>query len=237
MVTDADGRFLSQRTHAALGRYRLDIEGEMLVLQAEGAPGCRVPLRPEGEADARVEIWGDPVEARSVSEAADAFFSSLLGVPAHLVYMPEQSRRPVPGYDGMAVSFADAYPILVTTTASLEDLNGRIEGPPLPMLAFRPNVVVETQTPWAEDTWERVSGSHVVFECTTTCERCRIATLDPAAPDRPRPDGEPLRTLATFRRNEDGKVTFGRNAVVRSAGDLRLGEALGAPGLVTAPSR
>ena len=118
---------------------------------------------------------------------------------------------------------ADVYPILVTNTASLEDLGRRMQGAPPPMLAFRPNVVIDSDTPWAEDDWEVLRVGDAVLQCTTGCERCSVTTLDPAAPDRPRPDGEPLRTLAKFRRR-DGKVIFGRNAIVRS------------PGLVTAPA-
>jgi uncharacterized protein YcbX len=53
-----------------------------------------------------------------------------------------------------------------------------------------------------------------------------MTTLDPAAPRRPRPDGEPLRTLAKFRRNDAGKVIFGRNALVRTPGTLRVGDVL-----------
>ena len=221
MVVDAHGKFLSQRSHPALGRYALAIEGASLQLSAEDVGSCEVALEPAGGEALEVRVWSDAVAAVSVSAEADAFFSALLGAPARLVYMPDSSRRPVAGFES-AVSFADGYPVLVANTASLVDLNQRIDGAALPMLAFRPNVVIDTDEPWAEDAWATLTLGEAVLECASGCERCSMTTLDPAWPDRPRADGEPLRTLAKFRRDDSGKVIFGRNAVVKTPGALRL---------------
>ncbi len=226
MVVAPSGKFLSQRSHPALGRCSLRIEGERLLLEADGLAPCSCPLTPAQGPELEVSVWSDTMIATGVSDEVDAFFTALVGEPAQLVYMPEQTRRPVEGFDGSAVSFADGYPILVTNAASLTDLHGRIEGSAVPMLAFRPNIVVETDQPWAEDAWSLLRSGDTTLECTTGCERCSMTLLDPARPDRPRADGEPLRTLATFRRDESGKVIFGRNVVVRDAGDLRVGDTL-----------
>lgn len=223
MVVDAQGKFLSQRSHPALGRHTLAIDGAALQMTADGVGSCEVALEPAGGDSLEVRVWSDAVTAVTVSADADAFFSALLGAEARLVYMPDSSRRPVSGFDAMAVSFADGYPVLVANTASLADLNARIDGAPLPMLAFRPNVVIETDQPWAEDAWGTLPLGDAVLECASGCERCSMTTLDPAWPDRPRADGEPLRTLAKFRRDASGKVIFGRNAVVKTPGVLRLG--------------
>ena len=222
MVTDARGTFITQRSHPALGRIDLRIEGDTLHVDASGIGTCAVPLSPAEGPSMDVRVWSDTVRAHAVSTEADALFSAVVGAPSRLVYMPDQSRRPVEGFETHAVSFADGYPVLVTNTASLEDLGRRIEGPTPPMLAFRPNVVIDTDTAWAEDDWTVLRIGDAALECTTGCERCSVTTLDPALPGRPRPDGEPLRTLAKFRRL-GGKVIFGRNAIVRS------------PGLMTAP--
>jgi uncharacterized protein YcbX len=221
MVVDERGTFLSQRSHPVLGRYAIELGEGALQLRAESVGAVEVPLQPAGGETLEVRVWSDSVQASTVSAQADAFFSALLESPARLVYMPDASRRPVSGFDALAVSFADGYPVLVTNTASLDDLNERIDGEDLPMLAFRPNVVIETQQPWAEDQWSTLELGDAVLECTSGCERCSMTTLDPASPDRPRSDGEPLRTLAKFRRDASGKVIFGRNAVVTTAGILR----------------
>lgn len=226
MVTAPGGKFMSQRSHPALGRCAMRIEGERLLLEAPGVGSCACPLEPTAGPSVEVSIWSDTVAASRVSDELDAFFTTLLEEPAQLVHMPEQTRRPVEGFDDLAVSFADGYPVLVANTASLVDLNARIEGRPVPMAAFRPNIVVEPERAWAEDDWAMLRSGTTALECSTGCERCSITTLDPARPDRPRADGEPLRTLAKFRRDDSGKVIFGRNAVVRGAGPLRVGDAL-----------
>ncbi|MCR9163635.1 MAG: MOSC domain-containing protein [Nannocystaceae bacterium] len=223
MVVDAHGTFRSQRTHPALGRYTVRADDEALRLEADGIGSCEVALEPAGGEPQQVRVWGDSVHATSVSAEADAFFSALLEAPSRLVYMPPTSRRPVSGYDAMAVSFADGYPVLLANTASLSDLNARIDGEDLPMLAFRPNVVLDTDEAWAEDGWGTLALGEAVLECATGCERCSMTTLDPAWPRRPRGDGEPLRTLAKFRRDASGKVIFGRNAVVKTPGVIRCG--------------
>lgn len=226
MVTAPGGKFMSQRSHPALGRCTLRVDADTLLLEAPGVGACACPLAPDAGPSVEVSVWSDTVAASRVSDELDAFFTALVGEPAQLVHMPEQTRRPVEGFDELAVSFADGYPILVANTASLVDLNTRIEGSPVPMLAFRPNIVVEADRAWAEDDWSMLRSGATTLECSTGCERCSITTLDPARPDRPRADGEPLRTLAKFRRDASGKVIFGRNLVVRDAGSLRVGESL-----------
>ncbi len=226
MVTTPEGTFLSQRSHPALGRCALTLEPGTVAVAAEGIGECRWDLQPSAVTTGEAKVWKDTVAVARVSDDADAFFTALLGEPAQLVSMPEPSRRPVAGFEDIAVSFADGFPYLVANTASLDDLNRRIEGSPLPMLAFRPNVVVRSDTPWAEDGWTRLQLGDGVLECVTNCERCSVTTLDPHSPDRPRPDGEPLRTLAKFRRGESGAVEFARNAIARSAGVIRVGDAV-----------
>jgi uncharacterized protein YcbX len=56
------------------------------------------------------------------------------------------------------------------------------------------------------------------------CTRCVFTTVDPLRGERD-PDGEPLRTLITYRRSADG-VTFGQNLIPRSVGQVRMHDAV-----------
>jgi uncharacterized protein len=70
------------------------------------------------------------------------------------------------GADGDVVSFADGYPMLLTTTDSLDQLGDWLaaEGEqPVPMNRFRSNAVVTGFAPWAEDRWRRVRIGSVSF--------------------------------------------------------------------------
>ena len=123
------------------------------------------------------------------------------------------------------VSFADGYPQLLIGTASLEDLNSRLDKP-VAMGRFRPNIVVTTREPFVEDTWQRVRIGDCEFDVVKRCARCVFTTVDPDTGVK-NADGEPLKTLRGFRldRAERG-VLFGVNLVPRSTGRLEAGQGL-----------
>ncbi|MEC7905851.1 MAG: MOSC domain-containing protein [Verrucomicrobiota bacterium] len=66
--------------------------------------------------------------------------------------MNSQFRRPLNGIPKNEIGFADGYPLLVISQASLEDLNQRLEFP-VEMNRFRPNIVIEVCQPYDEDKW------------------------------------------------------------------------------------
>lgn len=225
MVVGTDGVFLTQRSHPALGQPRARITDDGFVLHTPSLGDLKISPPTDRPSDERVgvRVWSDEVRALPCGEEADAWFSALLGEPTRLVYMPDDSFRPTDGRPDVPLSFADGYPFLIANTASLEDLNARIPGAPVPMEAFRPSIVIEGAAPWEEDDWGTLHIGEAEFVCLTSCERCAVTTYDPAFPDRPRRDNEPLRTLAKFRRDERNKVLFARNAIATSAGTIRVG--------------
>jgi hypothetical protein len=126
-----------------------------------------------------------------------------------------------------SVSFADGFPFLVLSEASLADLNARLatQGhPALPMDRFRPNLVVAGTAPYAEDTLGRFRLGEVVFHGASRCTRCVVTTTDQLTAAR---GPEPLRTLATYRKNAEGGGDFGRNLIHETKrGTLRVGDRL-----------
>jgi hypothetical protein len=227
MLVDGEGTFLSQRSHPRLALIDVEATPGGLHLAAPDRPPIDVP-RPDGSAERRtVSVWGDAVEAALASDAAHAWCADFLDVDVRLVHMPDASRRAVDAEyatrDDDVVSFADGYPLLLTTTASLADLNDRLDAP-LPMDRFRPNVVVDGAEPWAEDAWRRVRIGGVAFRAVKPCGRCAVTTTDQQTAVRGK---EPLKTLATFRRGaETGKVYFGWNLIPETTGRLRAGDAV-----------
>lgn len=221
MAVDASGRFLSQRTHPRLALINVAARPEGIVLHAPDRPVLPVQ-RPRAGASCRVVIWKDAVEALPAGAEAHRWLSDYLGDACRLVYMPEESIRPVdPNYgtDGDHVSFADAYPILLTNEASLADLNRRMEEP-LPMNRFRPNLVVEGPAAFEEDTWREIQVGAVRMRVVKPCARCAVTTTDQQTAAQGK---EPLRTLATFRKVAD-KVYFGVNLIPSEPGTLRRGD-------------
>jgi uncharacterized protein YcbX len=171
-----------------------------------------------------VTVWASTVAALAAGFTADAWISLFLGMPARFAYMDDACTRPVTreySRDGDEVSFADAFPLLVISAAALDALNAKL-ATPVPMLRFRPNLVVANTAPHAEDGWKRIRIGGVEIDLVKPCSRCVFTTVDFAKGEFDA-SGEPLKTLITYRRGERG-VTFGQNAIPRGVGTLRVGD-------------
>ena len=231
MIVGPDGDFLSQRSRPELARIRVAETTDGLRLSAPGQPTLFVSTPSPEAPRQRVTVWDDPVDAAVASDAACDWVSSHLDTDAVLVSMPEDALRPVdPAYATGAddvVSFADGYPLLLTSTTSLSALNERVDGPDLPMNRFRPNLVVEGADPFAEDRWKRLRVGEATFRVVKPCARCSVTTVDQDTGERPSGEhgSEPLQTLNTFRRDaETGKVYFGWNLIPETTGRVAVGE-------------
>lgn len=203
LIVDFTGRFLTQRKlpRLALLTPTVRVEppspmgpgGDVLVLAAPGVVPLDVPVTPvAGGGKGRpppveVVVWRDTVAAVDQGDAAAAWLAAFLEQPGvRLVRMANDARRPVePGFTNgppgaFQVAFADRYPWLLASEASLADLNDRmaaeaaaitaaaaepVAAPVFDMRRFRPNVVVAAADgpdaaplpPWVEDTWKRLS--------------------------------------------------------------------------------
>ncbi|MGW7413990.1 MOSC domain-containing protein [Streptomyces sp. NPDC054863] len=230
LLTDASGKGITQREHARLALAASEpLPGGAVRLSAPGLDPLEVAV-PDPVRTVPVLLFGEKYEAVHAGSAADAWWSAYLGTEARLVHMDDPAhRRPVdPDFarEGETVSFADGYPLLVTTLSSLDALNSLIaqgdmpdEGP-LPMNRFRPNVVLDGPAPWAEDGWRRITVGEVSFRVAKPSGRCVVTTTDQATSERGK---EPLRTLAKHRRF-GSRLVFGQNLVPEGTGVLRIGD-------------
>jgi uncharacterized protein YcbX len=238
LVVDAEGRFLTQRAHPRMALIETALTTDGLILSSPNHGSVSVPhashLPPRASMSRSVMVWKDTVTADDCGDEPAAWLSASLGLPCRLVQAGAAYSRPLPGrkvpstLDGRLstrheVSFADGFPFLVIAEESLADLNARL-GAPLPMNRFRPNLVVAGGAPYAEDTWGRFRIGGVVFHGATRCGRCVVTTTDQLTATRGQ---EPLKTLASYRRDADGAVMFGRNLVHETkAGRLTVGDAV-----------
>ena len=226
MVVDAAGDALTQREAPGMARIVAALAPGELRLGTDDGPGVVVPDLAPGP-DTEVVIWGTGVRAALGDPRASAWLSAQLGVEARLVHMADPRARPVhPPADRAEdyVSFADGFPLLGTTEASLADLNGRLQNP-VPMTRFRPNIVVAGGDAWSEDGWRVITAGAVRFHVNGPCRRCVVTAIDQASglrPDR----AEPLRTLGRFRRDAEGRIIFGQNLSPLTPGVVRVGDAV-----------
>ncbi|GAA1838987.1 MOSC domain-containing protein [Pseudonocardia ailaonensis] len=228
MVTDPGGAFATARTLHRLLLVEPTPVADGLVLRAPGAEPLHVAT-PEGPRT-DVVVWRDTVSATPAGPEADEWLSAVIGRPLRLVHLDDPTRRGVDPDYGRAddrVSFADGYPLLLTTEGSLEALNALVaEGPnaaeaPLPMVRFRPNVVVTGTPAWAEDGWSSVRIGAARFRVVKPCGRCVMTTVDPDTAEKGR---EPLATLAKHRRSGTN-LLFGMNLIPDTPGvTIRVGD-------------
>ncbi|WP_329616230.1 MOSC domain-containing protein [Streptomyces brevispora] len=223
MVVDAaDGAFRSQRTHPTMAAIRVDVlrSGAVLALSAEGVEPLRLDVGRDGPRR-EVSMFDRPLGAAvDQGETVAEWFSDVLGAKSRLV-------RAAPGFDRDGwgdtpgkVNFADAHAVLVTSTASLDDLNARIaargDSDAVPMDRFRPNIVLTGKDePHFEDRVRRMTMGSVELAHSVRATRCSVPLVDQSTGRRRGP--EPVRTLATYRREAEygNRVSFGvKNAVV-----------------------
>ncbi len=225
MLVDVHGRFLTAREHPQLLQIKAGFNAEALTLSAPGMPVLELDeARPDGGLRLDVTVWRDQLNAAAMPVTADVWCSEYLGLGCRLVYMDEQCERASdPDYSlhGDRVSFADGFPCLLISKASLDDLNTRT---PLAisMRRFRPNLVISGCEAYAEDGWQRLRIGAVEFAAVKACTRCVLTTVDPDTSEK-HPEMEPLRTLGGYRRTERG-IAFGKNLIPRGTGTLWVGD-------------
>lgn len=226
MIVDAAGEFVTGRSEPRLVLVRTRETPQGLHLQAPSLPDLVVPVPPLSNPRPRVTVWNSQVDALDAGDEAAAWISAFNGRPCRLVYMDAAAHRPVSpthARPGDEVSFADAYPLLIISEASLAGLNAQLDAP-VPMLRFRPNLVVRGAQAHEEDRWQRIRIAGIEFEMIKPCVRCGFTTVMPETGTLD-PRGEPLRTLAKYRRADKG-VIFGQNVIARGSGRLRVGDAV-----------
>ncbi len=222
MVVTPEGKFLTQREHPRLALITPTLKNDSVTLSAPNFDSIQFAVQSSGT-PTQVDIWSSKnVHAIDQGEETADWFSDWLGVAVRLVHVDSNYKRKLnPEY---AVStedhtgFADGYPILIISEASLLDLNSKLVSQ-IPMNRFRPNIVVKDCEPFAEDTWKRIRIGSVEMALVKPCPRCVVTTIDKETLEKSK---EPLKTLNTYR-NRNGGAMFGINVIPLNEGDIKVG--------------
>ena len=226
MVVDEDGVFISQRTNPRMALIGAAIsDAGLRITSAAGSLDVAFPS--SSAPTLRATVWDDCFDVRVADPTASRMLSEVLCVPAQLVWMPDDCERLTSikrGEPRRHLSLADAAPLLLTTTAALEDLNTRLQrsgSSAIPMDRFRPNVVVRGATAGADDEWRALRIGSAAFRVSNACKRCKVITINQSTGEFA--GNDPLTTLATYR--ADGpSVTFGQHLLTEMSGMIRVGD-------------
>lgn len=228
MFVRPDGLFRSQRSTPMLSVIQPELasDGSKLVLSAPGADTTTIDVVTDGpRLTVNVhKMWEGPAVDQGDDVAAWA--SAVLDEDVRLVRVPPNHHRTVDDWHG-DITFTDSTPLHLTSVSSLDDLNARIlekGAEPVPMARFRPNIVLSGVDPYFEDSLRSFAIGTTRLRWVKPDVRCQVTMVDQPSGHRAGP--EPLRTLADYRRDPDGGVTFGIKVAVDVPGVVTVGDAV-----------
>ena len=163
MVVDAHGLFVTQRVLPRMALVQPNLKSQEMVLRAPGMLALHVALDTVEKAT-RVQVWDDTVAAYDMGDLAAQWFTDFLGQPLRLVrFDPGQKRLSDKTWTGdidAENAFSDSFPILVTSTASLIEVNRRLRlagQADITFARFRPNLVLDGLDAHGEDHLDEIA--------------------------------------------------------------------------------
>lgn len=235
MVVDAQGNFMTQRTHPKMAQIVPRIKADTLELRAPGMLRLEIPLGlpdPDDAPTLTVKVWDDSLQAYDCDETTATWFSKFLGAPCRLVRFHAEAKRMANvrwtgGVDAPTL-FSDGFPMLVISEASLADLNDKLKTQgraALPMNRFRPNIVINGTEAFDEDHADTITIGATKLKPVKPCARCTMPSVDQGSGEI---GPDPLDILRSYRANPriDGGIAFGMNAVLLEGENqvLRVGQ-------------
>ncbi len=186
MIVDQENRALTQRNQPLMAKIKATVSrhesSTSLTLQLDdkthNIPISEFTKNPHLK---KVSVWSDTCDGLMAPEEISHHLSKFLDTNCTLVYMPDDYQRFVDkkyASAGETVSFADGFPLLLTTEESLQQFNEWL-GETITMTRFRPNIVLSGAAPFAEDQWKRIRVGEIEFEVAKPCSRCMVPSLDP----------------------------------------------------------
>lgn len=202
MLVDENDTFISQRNFPAMTQYEVSMIQQGIQVSYENE-SIIIPYKSEGNT-ASYTLWQETVKGIRQGKYINDWFSDTLKHSVQLIHQFDLKDRKLAQDQNTVVSYADSSQLLITNTASLAELNTRLQAP-ITMDRFRPNIVIDHSVPYEEDHWQNIhiNGNSLVF--TKLCSRCRIITTNQKTGVR---DPEPLNVLSTYRKI-DRKIMFG----------------------------
>jgi len=206
MLTDTDGKFITQRGYPQMARFQLAFSGTGIVVKYED-DYLAIPFknRTKNPENISTIIWKEQVLAQKESDAINQWFSEKLGIAVFLVKRANGEKRFVGNHTPTEINFPDDGQILVIGENALAHLNEKLDIP-VDMNRFRPNIVFSGGTPHIEDEWTAIQIKQSNFESTKSCARCQMITINQETAEMGK---EPMKTLATYRL-KDKKIWFGQ---------------------------
>ena len=231
MVVDKRGQFVTQRHLPRMALIQPTLKSFEMILRAPGMLALHIALDTV-EKPVRAKVWNDDVAAYDMGDLCAQWFSDFLRAKLRLVrFDPEQRRLSERRWTGDIEAengFADAFPLLVTSAASMPELNRRLQAQgheAVTMARFRPNLVLDGLDAHGEDPLDEIvivtEDGAVRLKLVKPCARCPIPDVDPLTGVPGHAVGDALQSYRADARL-DGALTFGMNAVIVEGAERNL---------------
>ncbi len=227
MIIDSRSMFVTQRKFPRMCLINTALNDDGLTISADGYGSCAVPEG--GGQENHSSVWGTEVAGEDCGDQVAQWVSHFLGKECRVIYMHEDYSRPVDtafATQQETVGFADGFPLLITTQASLDDFNVKLKqlnsDLEIGMERFRPNIVISGSVPWAEDQWNTISIGDIELSLVKPCSRCIMPSVNPNTAEKQMH----VNTALMKHRRRDRKTYFGQNAVYNTLGRIGLGDSV-----------
>ncbi len=224
VIARPDGEFITARTQPTLCLIQANLTATGLIVNAPNMPALIIDYHQLCQSYVPVRVWNDSINAQQCLDNINQWFSHYLQQPCQLLFFGADSQRFVKNKNSQ-VGFADGYPLLLISQASLDHLNSQYKpsSTTISMAQFRPNIVVNHCDAFAEDTWQHIRIGEVEFEIPKACSRCIFTTVNPETGEQHRQQ-EPLNTLKNYRQLANGDILFGQNLIALNQGQIKRGD-------------
>ena len=228
VLCDNAGQFITGRSQPRLCLVKTNLTTTGIRLTAPNMTPLTLTYQAFSQQYKEVTIWGDTLAGQACSATANTWFSHYLRQECTLLFFGEESFRERKANTPQArkLAFADGYPLLLISQASLGDINDKLALQGLPsvsMAQFRPNIIIDNTLPFAEDGWQHIRIGDVDFTVSKPCERCIFTTINPETGQKDN-QTQPLKTLHSYRKTDEGEVLFGQNLIALNQGNIALGD-------------
>jgi uncharacterized protein YcbX len=182
IIARPNGLVITQRSNPELATIETKLTDEALLVNSKKLGELAIDLHGQRGAEVEVNLFDKTGTATADSTDANKYFSEFLGRDVQFLraMMP---RTINPKYQDPAVStvtnFADGFPLLLTSTASLDALNEHARVT-IPMERFRANIVVSGSElePFDEDYWRRFQAGNMCAKVLRNCARCPMPDVN-----------------------------------------------------------
>lgn len=237
MVVNEKQELVTARSHPKLVLVKPSVsDKETLALTAPGIKDFSInlsDLQKDDKDKSNATIWESKVDVIDLGDEASQWITQVCGTDGklRLVYYPKtkcmrELREKHKAYKEMDKkhmgALQDATSFMLLNESSLEDLNTKLDKPVEPT-QFRPNIVIADAKAYDEDGWNYIKiGDKAVMKSLKPCTRGTFSAVDQKSGDHSK-DGEPLKTLNTYRR-KDGLPVMGVNAGLFRKGEIKVGD-------------